>query len=344
MDRGQARRLFPPGPLDHSSQRSAEPRPRARAGAPASRAPKEEAGRGWTPSSPAAPRPPGEPAHHRRRRARGARRAAAWRHHLGACEVAQRRRSDTAGKCRMRMRPARPVRAASPHGRRALATLTPWTSPGPREPPPRAGRGRPVRRPRDDREVPRRAAAFRHIAANERRHADIWAARLREQGATVPPRSGRGPASATSPPRRLFGTKSVAELVKSLEGDEGRLRAGRSRRVPAIAADEREHAVICARLEGILVRRGATPARRERRTMPAPRPCRRGPAAVPPRRGPAPRPTARREGWHRSALSGTLRAVIFGASDGLRSNLVAGDGRRGPAPLVGSSARRASPA
>ena len=40
---------------------------------------------------------------------------------------------------------------------------------------------------------PRRAAAFRHIAPNERRHADIWAARLREQGATVPPPGGRGP-------------------------------------------------------------------------------------------------------------------------------------------------------
>ena len=34
---------------------------------------------------------------------------------------------------------------------------------------------------------PRRAAAFRHIADNERRHADIWASRLRDLGATVPP-------------------------------------------------------------------------------------------------------------------------------------------------------------
>ena len=36
---------------------------------------------------------------------------------------------------------------------------------------------------------PRRAAAFRHIARNERRHAEIWADRLRELGATVPPPS-----------------------------------------------------------------------------------------------------------------------------------------------------------
>ena len=36
---------------------------------------------------------------------------------------------------------------------------------------------------------PRRAAAFRHIADNERRHADIWAMRLRDLGAVVPPAS-----------------------------------------------------------------------------------------------------------------------------------------------------------
>ncbi len=31
-----------------------------------------------------------------------------------------------------------------------------------------------------------RAAAFRRIAANERRHAEIWASRLAQAGATVP--------------------------------------------------------------------------------------------------------------------------------------------------------------
>ena len=34
---------------------------------------------------------------------------------------------------------------------------------------------------------PRRADAFRRIAGNERRHADIWARKLSELGATVPP-------------------------------------------------------------------------------------------------------------------------------------------------------------
>src|SRR5690242_16009895 len=33
---------------------------------------------------------------------------------------------------------------------------------------------------------PKRAATFKRIASNERRHADIWATRLTEMGATVP--------------------------------------------------------------------------------------------------------------------------------------------------------------
>src|SRR5450759_5326766 len=68
---------------------------------------------------------------------------------------------------------------------------------------------------------PLRTAAFRQIAQNERRHADIWADRLRDLGATVPP---------AGPPRarvrliiavaRVFGTRAVSDLVKALEGDE----------------------------------------------------------------------------------------------------------------------------
>src|SRR5439155_1141691 len=37
---------------------------------------------------------------------------------------------------------------------------------------------------------PRRAEAFRTIAGNERRHADVWAGKLRELGATVPEPDG----------------------------------------------------------------------------------------------------------------------------------------------------------
>ncbi len=158
---------------------------------------------------------------------------------------------------------------------------------------------------------PRRADAFRRIASNERRHADIWASKLDALGAVVPP-VGR--------PRmrvrfivfaaRLFGTAAVADLVKALEGDEEAAYDAQtgSPEVAAIAADEREHAVIWDRLkagesigeiqqpgrDGVAIARTATSA-----------------ADV-----------GRRETWHRAGgRSGTLRATIFGVSDGLVSNL-----------------------
>jgi VIT1/CCC1 family predicted Fe2+/Mn2+ transporter/rubrerythrin len=156
----------------------------------------------------------------------------------------------------------------------------------------------------------RRADAFRRIASNERRHADVWASRLRELGATVP--DGDGPR-----PRvrfiimiaRLFGTASVADLVKALEGDEEELYEGQgaSPEVAAIAADEREHAEIWDRLKVGGAASGAA------------EPGRDGVAIA--RRARSAAEVGQREGWHRTGRSGTLRAVIFGVSDGLVSNL-----------------------
>ena len=143
---------------------------------------------------------------------------------------------------------------------------------------------------------PRRAEAFRMIAGNERRHADVWAAKLRELGTTVP--------EATTPRlrvraivlfARLFGTHSVRDLVQALEGDEEELYTQQSSpEVDAIAADEREHAAIWQRLSA----RGS-PGHAGHRSS----------------------DIAANEQWHRAGRSGTLRAVIFGVSDGLVSNL-----------------------
>lgn len=156
----------------------------------------------------------------------------------------------------------------------------------------------------------RRADAFRRIASNERRHADIWAARLRELEAIVP---------AAGAPRarvrfiiliaRLFGTASVTDLVKALEGDEGDLYDGQgvSPEIAAIAADEREHAEIWDRLKAD----GSAPGLGD--------PGRDGVAIA--RRATSAAEVGQRERWHRSGRSGTLRAVIFGVSDGLVSNL-----------------------
>ena len=146
----------------------------------------------------------------------------------------------------------------------------------------------------------RRAEAFRTIAGNERRHADVWATKLRALGATVPETGGpRLRIRIILLVARLFGTHAVRDLVQALEGDEEETyNAQASPEVSAIAADEREHAEIWKRLSG-------------------------GPGATPSPGHAAHRPSdiAANERWHHAGRSGTLRAVIFGVSDGLVSNL-----------------------
>jgi vacuolar iron transporter family protein len=154
---------------------------------------------------------------------------------------------------------------------------------------------------------PARASAFQRIAANERRHAEVWASKLRELGASVPEADGPRPrVRFIIAVARVFGTRSVADLVRALEGDEEAtyMGQGASPEVDAIAADEREHAEIWDRLS-------SDPPK----TTPSDR------VAIARSAGSASE-VADRESWHRTgARSGTLRAVIFGVSDGLVSNL-----------------------
>ena len=155
---------------------------------------------------------------------------------------------------------------------------------------------------------PVRADAFRRIAGNERRHAQIWATRLEQAGATVPvatrPRTRVRVIIALA---RVFGTNAVAELVQALEGDEEN--AYTSQLTPetaSMAADERQHAEIWEQLSngtaGAAAADGASAVT--------------GDVA----RGHA-RQRPRAEAWHQSGRSGTLRAAVFGANDGLVSNL-----------------------
>ncbi len=158
---------------------------------------------------------------------------------------------------------------------------------------------------------PARAAAFDRIAGNERRHAGIWASKLTELGADVPPPSGPRPrVRFIILAARLFGTRAVADLVKALEGDEEELydAQGAGPEVAAIAADEREHARIWDQLSVTASGAGAIAAPRD------------GVAVA--RNATSAAEIAERERWHRGGgRSGTLRAVIFGVSDGLVSNL-----------------------
>ena len=168
---------------------------------------------------------------------------------------------------------------------------------------------------------PDRAAAFKRIAANERRHADIWATRLTQAGAEVPSVGGVRPrVRLIILMARVFGTKAVADLVRALEGDEEEAYSAQATpETEAIAADEREHAVIWDTV--IAPRKGD--ARGE---------ARRGP--IHPGAGQTTHggrsthgyaETADRsigeEAWHRGGRSGTLRAAVFGVNDGLVSNL-----------------------
>jgi VIT1/CCC1 family predicted Fe2+/Mn2+ transporter len=140
-----------------------------------------------------------------------------------------------------------------------------------------------------------RASVFKRIASNERRHADIWATRLTELGATVPP---------ASTPRlrirfivalaRVFGTDRVADMVRALEGDEEEAYAGQQTpETESIAADERRHAEYWDQITGQRRFSGASGVRRG----------------------------LSEEALHRGGRSGTLRAAVFGANDGLVSNL-----------------------
>ncbi|MEP7378054.1 MAG: VIT1/CCC1 transporter family protein [Chloroflexota bacterium] len=142
---------------------------------------------------------------------------------------------------------------------------------------------------------PERASVFQRIAANERRHAEIWASRLEKAGATVPPVGGPRPrVRLVILLARILGAERVADLVRGLEGDEEA--AYTSQMTPeteAIAADEREHAAMWDQITGakrLATNNGARKAVAE-------------------------------EAIHRGGRSGTLRAAVFGANDGLVSNL-----------------------
>ncbi|MEA2622039.1 MAG: vacuolar iron transporter family protein [Chloroflexota bacterium] len=171
----------------------------------------------------------------------------------------------------------------------------------------------------------RRQAAFRAIAANERRHADIWASRLRDAGMSVPaPGRPRVRIQVILGLARIFGTRAVSDLVKSLEGDEEEAyEAQGDPEVAGIMDDEREHAEIWQRLDaglpGVINRpEGSTP------DVFAP-----GTAAVAgiaaaglvPASAGSPAVARKDETWHRAGRTGTLRAAIFGVNDGLVSNL-----------------------
>ena len=146
---------------------------------------------------------------------------------------------------------------------------------------------------------PQRKAAFESIASSERRHAAIWEAKLISLG-EHPPVAARPSwrVRQIAVLARIFGTRAVSDMVKALEGFEEEVYGAHSdvAEVHEIAKDEAKHAEIWRDLDVAYKTKGVGAHR----------------AAVV--------ETQAREPWHRSGGGGTLRASIFGVSDGLVSN------------------------
>lgn len=149
---------------------------------------------------------------------------------------------------------------------------------------------------------PARRSVFERIATSERRHAAIWEAKLLSLGESVPaaPRPSWRVRQITLL-ARLFGTRAVSDMVKALEGYEEEVYGahGDVPEVSDIAADEAKHADIWRELDaGKTSENGAREGSHRAALV----------------------ETKAREPWHRAGNSGTLRATIFGVSDGLVSN------------------------
>ncbi len=186
---------------------------------------------------------------------------------------------------------------------------------------------------------PDRAEAFRTMAATERRHAGIWEERLRSEGIAIPP-----PARPRLRVRfivaaaRAFGTHAVADMVTALEGKEEAFYSSQvglstetDEAVAAIAADEAANAEAWKQLGPPPPKPSHTARVRARAIENG---TRDGVAVA--KAATSPTDIVRSEKWHRAGQSGTLRATIFGVSDGLVSNtaLVMGVAGADPSPSV----------
>jgi len=136
---------------------------------------------------------------------------------------------------------------------------------------------------------PERRRVLEELAQVEERHAQVWRDKLREAG--VEPRE-HGPSTKVrliGLAARLFGVDSVLPIVRSLEAGAYAAYMAQDQTAQAIAPDERQHRKTIGRL-----------LQGERQAAPA---------------------IGEREPWHRTGGGGTLRASVFGVSDGLVSNL-----------------------
>lgn len=141
-----------------------------------------------------------------------------------------------------------------------------------------------------------RREALLELAAIEDGHAAHWMALLHDAGVPIPDDPGELSADDAAVVRRAreMGLGAVIDELEQAERDGAGMYDAEPDALPGMSADEREHAAVLAGLIG----------------------------------GPGPAATSddvrerlnRAEPWHRADKSGTLRAAIFGVSDGLVSN------------------------
>jgi len=137
---------------------------------------------------------------------------------------------------------------------------------------------------------PERKAIFEELAEVEVHHERVFREKLREAGVAVPERGPSLRARTIGLLARWFGVRSVLPIIRNMEAGAYLDYMGQDEAAKSLAPDEREHRRTMSRLE---------------RGEPVAQPV----AAI-----------AHREGWHRTGGGGTLRATVFGVSDGLVSN------------------------
>jgi VIT1/CCC1 family predicted Fe2+/Mn2+ transporter/rubrerythrin len=135
---------------------------------------------------------------------------------------------------------------------------------------------------------PERQAIFEELAAVEEGHAKVFRDKLRAAGVTPREHGSSFRVRMIGLIARWFGVKSVLPIVRSMEAGAYSAYMAQDEAAQALAPDEREHRKTMSRLE-------------------------RG-------HGEPTQLITEREKWHRTGGGGTLRASVFGVSDGLVSN------------------------
>ncbi len=135
---------------------------------------------------------------------------------------------------------------------------------------------------------PERRAIFEELIVVEERHADVWRNKLREAGVAPVEHGPSIKVRLIGAAARTFGVRAVLPIVRSMEAGAYSAYMAQDEAAQALAPDEREHRKTMARLQK--------------------------PEALPTEA------IGARETWHRTGGGGTLRASIFGVSDGLVSN------------------------